>query len=151
MVRQLRSYHLRDGRILTSIGVKHRAGVEEGSDYGRETVVLHRVDGPAVTYASGYEGYYVHGLRHRIDGPAIAYSDGDELYYLFGEEVTKEEHDARVKKLNKTELALLLLSELKPVRLIAQVTMRQLDESSIHKASGETTHTGASREADEDD
>lgn len=126
MVRQLRSYHLRDGRVLSTLGGKYVASFEEGKNSGSEQVVLHRLDGPAVTYASGYKAYYVHGLRHRIDGPAVMYSSGENLYFLFNEEVPEDEYESRVKKLDKTELAILLLSENKSIRLVAQVTMKQL-------------------------
>ena len=54
----------------------------------------HREDGPAKMWISGEKEYYIDGELHREDGPAV-YNDGREPYWcLYGEEVTKEEHDA---------------------------------------------------------
>ena len=46
---------------------------------------LHRVDGPAVTYADGCEHWYLNGKLHRVDGPAVTYADGREEWWLHGE------------------------------------------------------------------
>ena len=55
----------------------------------------HRVDGPAIEWASGTKEWYLNGKRHREDGPAIEYTDGDESWYLKGEYLTEEEHKAK--------------------------------------------------------
>ena len=45
---------------------------------------LHRENGPAVKWTSGYKAYYINGIKHREDGPAIEYSDGAKYYYING-------------------------------------------------------------------
>jgi len=45
---------------------------------------LHRVDGPAVEYASGTKEWRIDGKRHRADGPAIEYWDGSKQWYMNG-------------------------------------------------------------------
>ena len=35
---------------------------------------LHRVDGPAIEYASGTKAWWLNGKRHRVDGPAIEWA-----------------------------------------------------------------------------
>ena len=44
----------------------------------------HRVDGPAVEHANGYKGWWVDGKRHRVDGPAVEYTDGEREWWVFG-------------------------------------------------------------------
>jgi len=43
---------------------------------------LHRLDGPAVEYASGTKKWYLNDELHRLDGPAIEYIDGTKCWYL---------------------------------------------------------------------
>jgi hypothetical protein len=52
----------------------------------------HRVDGPAVEFASGSKSWYINGLRHREDGPAVERYDGSKKWYLNGKEMTEREH-----------------------------------------------------------
>jgi hypothetical protein len=90
--------------------------------------VLHRVDGPAVTYPSGYEAYWVHGIRHRIDGPSIIYSSGGPApaYYLFGKKVRAEDYLEAVKKLNINTLAIYLIDSNDILRKVAEETIKLL-------------------------
>ena len=46
---------------------------------------LHRLDGPAVEYSSGYKEWWVNGQRHRSDGPAVEYSSGFKAWYVNGQ------------------------------------------------------------------
>jgi hypothetical protein len=61
---------------------------------------LHREDGPALEWWTGYKEWYFHGKIHRVDGPAIEYlngkvhredgpavvsGDGYEAWYLDGQ------------------------------------------------------------------
>jgi hypothetical protein len=46
---------------------------------------LHRMDGPAVTYADGSKEWYQNGKRHREGGPAIERSDGYKAWYQNGD------------------------------------------------------------------
>ena len=45
---------------------------------------LHREDGPAVEYASGKREWYLNGLLHREDGPAVKWSGGTREWYRNG-------------------------------------------------------------------
>jgi len=42
---------------------------------------LHRLDGPAIEYASGAKYWYQYALLHRVDGPAVEYADGTKKWY----------------------------------------------------------------------
>ena len=48
----------------------------------KEMTILHRLDGPAVQYASGYKEWNVDGKLHRTDGPAIEYPYGGKAWYI---------------------------------------------------------------------
>jgi len=50
----------------------------------KEMTILHRLDGPAVQYASGYKEWNVDGKLHRTDGPAIEYPDEGKAWYING-------------------------------------------------------------------
>ena len=52
---------------------------------------LHREDGPAVEFASGYKAWYINGLYHREDGPAIENANGTKAWYLKDINYTEEE------------------------------------------------------------
>ena len=126
MVRQLkRQYYLNDGRILEDLGLSH---ISNESSSWSNVSVLHRVDGPAVTYPSGYEAYWVHGIRHRIDGPSIIYSSGGPApaYYLFGKKVRAEDYLEAVKKLNINTLAIYLIDSNDILRKVAEETIKLL-------------------------
>ena len=45
---------------------------------------LHRVDGPAVDWASGSKEWHRDGKRHREDGPAVEGADGSKEWYVDG-------------------------------------------------------------------
>ena len=138
MVRQLkRQYYLNDGRVLEDLGNSHISNEEST---WHNVSVLHRVDGPAVTYPSGYEAYWVHGIRHRIDGPSIIYSSGGPApaYYLFGKKVRAEDYPEAVKKLNINTLAIYLIDSNDILRKVAEETIKLLrakenDNRAIHK------------------
>lgn len=56
---------------------------------------LHRVNGPAIEYATGGTAWYIKGLRHRENLlPAIEYADGGRYWHLEGKELTEAEHTA---------------------------------------------------------
>ena len=56
---------------------------------------LHRLDGPAVEYASGSKAWYANGERHREDGPAIEYADGYKEWWMNGQRLTEQEFNNR--------------------------------------------------------
>jgi len=124
LVRQLkRQYYIDDGRVLEDLGL---ITISNKSSGWSNSLVLHRVDGPAVTYPSGYEAYWVHGIRHRIDGPAIVYSPGGppSLYYLFGKRMKQEDYIEAVKKLNINTLAIHLIDSNDILRKVAEETIK---------------------------
>lgn len=45
---------------------------------------LHKDDGPAVIYDTGYQAWYQEGLLHREDGPAVIHPNGHQEYWLLG-------------------------------------------------------------------
>ena len=58
---------------------------------------LHRTDGPAIEWADGSKSWYVDDKRHRTDGPAIEYSDGYKAWYVDGKILTEKEFNALTK------------------------------------------------------
>ena len=59
---------------------------------------LHRLDGPAVEYSSGYKSWYQNGQYHRLDGPAIEYPSGTKYWYIKDEKYTEKEFNAQRQK-----------------------------------------------------
>jgi hypothetical protein len=51
---------------------------------------LHREDGPAIVFRSGYEAWWLNGKLHREDGPAIIYSNGEKSYWLNDKQYTED-------------------------------------------------------------
>ena len=52
---------------------------------------LHRLDGPAIEWASGSKAWYIKGKLHREDGPAIEWVGGFKEWYLNGEFISYHE------------------------------------------------------------
>ena len=46
--------------------------------------LFHRLDGPAIEYASGYKIWYVDGKLHRLDGPAVEGAGGRKEWWVDG-------------------------------------------------------------------
>ena len=44
---------------------------------------FHRLDGPAIEWANGSK-WWIDGKRHRLDGPAIEWVDGSKSWYIDG-------------------------------------------------------------------
>lgn len=62
--------------------------VDDGTETWRDNDgLVHRDDGPAVTYSNGGEIWYQHGKLHRDGGPAVTYSNGSESWWHHGKEV----------------------------------------------------------------
>ena len=58
----------------------------------KEDGVLHREGLPAAEYANGIKAWYVDGILHRIDGPAITYDyDGIDEWWVNGKKLITEE------------------------------------------------------------
>lgn len=47
--------------------------------------IRHRMDGPAITWASGHQEWWVKGQLHREDGPAIIHRDTTLCWYFHGQ------------------------------------------------------------------
>jgi len=60
---------------------------------------LHRLDGPAVKYKSGYKRWCKKGLRHRIDGPAIKYSNGDKEWFILDKTFDEKEFNSWIDRI----------------------------------------------------
>jgi|SRR6056300_2046676 hypothetical protein len=69
----------------------------------RKMTILHREDGPAIDYASGFKEWWINGKLHREDGPAIVWARGYKAWYLNGKRLTEEEFNALM---NPVELTL---------------------------------------------
>ena len=53
--------------------------------------ILHREDGPAVEYHTGYKSWYINGQSHRLDGPAVEWSDGTKSWFINDRLLTEAE------------------------------------------------------------
>ena len=51
---------------------------------------LHRVDGPAIEYASGSSSWWMDGEMHRLDGPAVEWVNGDREWWIDGKQYSFE-------------------------------------------------------------
>lgn len=49
--------------------------------YKKGTDLLHRIDGPALEWASGGKSWYQEGKHHRLDGPARTFTSGTKHWY----------------------------------------------------------------------
>ncbi len=56
--------------------------IENGTKFWYVDDKLHRLDGPAVEFASGSKFWYQNDQWHRLDGPAIEYADGTKFWYV---------------------------------------------------------------------
>jgi hypothetical protein len=54
------------------------------TEWRNEEGLLHRLDGPAVEYASGTKCWYVNDKLHRLDGPAIEWKNGNKEWWVNG-------------------------------------------------------------------
>ena len=145
MVRQLKEYHTRCGKIINDL--LNTSDITEGTGYsGTPHYVLHNVSGPAVTYPSGYEAFWVHGLRHCITGPAIRYSSGKELFYLFGKRYSRADYNKLVKKLINSSMIEQLIDEQINIRQCAEESLRILNENKLHKISGKKSRRSITSE-----
>lgn len=50
----------------------------------KEMTILHREDGPAISYRDGDKLWYINGQPHREDGPAIEHASGAKNWYKHG-------------------------------------------------------------------
>ena len=67
---------------------------ENGSKFyykDKQMTILHREDGPAVEYHTGYKSWYINGQSHRLDGPAVEWSDGTKSWFINDRLLTEAE------------------------------------------------------------
>jgi hypothetical protein len=62
---------------------------------------IHRLDGPAVERSNGYKSWWVNGSLHRLDGPAIEYPNGGKAWYIEGEQYNEEQFNAKIQSINR--------------------------------------------------
>jgi hypothetical protein len=72
----------KEGKLhrLDGPAITYADGIQEWYKEGK----LHRLAGPAIIYANGGQYWYVEGKRHRLDGPAVIYVSGTEHWYVEG-------------------------------------------------------------------
>jgi hypothetical protein len=54
------------------------------SEHRNKDDLIHREDGPAITYHDGSKCWVINGEYHRDDGPAIEWANGDKWWYFHG-------------------------------------------------------------------
>ena len=83
---------LKYGPYITHLGDRQTCMKwDDGSFLYRLNDRLHREDGPALYFKSGYTKWYIHGLLHRTDGPALVCESGLVSWYLYGKSMTFSE------------------------------------------------------------
>ena len=70
--------------------------VYENGYYWYQNDKLHRLDGPAIEWASGTREWYQNGKLHRTDGPAVEWANGHKEWWINGKKLTR-------KQFNKTQ------------------------------------------------
>lgn len=73
--------------MLTEIIINSNGSMFFYNEHGKS----HRLDGPALEYASGGKAWFINGKRHRIDGPAWEYASGYKEWWIEGSEYHEEE------------------------------------------------------------
>lgn len=77
------------GAIAVTAGRLHSGGrtaaYPGAVEHWHRNGVLHRENGPALTFRNGAEGYYRDGVPHREDGPALTFGAGVERVRRRGE------------------------------------------------------------------
>ena len=79
--------------------------------FKKDIEIFHNPYGPAVVGKYGYKEYIIENKLHRLDGPAVIWRDGDEGYYINSKKLSKEDfelHPERLKFLGKEYLICLL-------------------------------------------
>jgi len=59
---------------------------------------LHRKPGPAKEWVSGTKQWYLNDKRHREDGPAIEWDDGSKFWFLNDIGYTEKEFNKKIKE-----------------------------------------------------
>lgn len=70
--------------ITLENGVMYTVEYVDGIEYWYKDGMLHREDGPAMTYENGTTVWYKDDKIHREDGPAVEYVDGTKVWYKEG-------------------------------------------------------------------
>ena len=65
---------------LDGPAIEYVSGYKEWYQYG----LLHRLDGPAYVSANGHKEWHFKGLLHREDGPAVVFSNGEKGWWIYG-------------------------------------------------------------------
>ena len=74
---------------------------------------------PAIKYKNGTRKWLHHGLRHRLDGPAVYFATGDKEWWISGANYTEREWKKEISsRSKKNEIDLSLLLALIPVVLL---------------------------------
>ena len=89
-------------RYLNNAGKIHRIDgpaivYASGTKYWMQNGILHRTDGPAIESVNGHKEWWQNGRRHRTDGPAIEYADGRRRWCVNDKKMTEAEFNQRVK------------------------------------------------------
>ena len=85
-------HHNPDGPAVIGFAGRHKEYWFKG--------LRHRIDGPAIEYASGDKYWYINGELHREDGPAIEDANGDKYWFINGELLTETEFNQRTESCN---------------------------------------------------
>ena len=70
-----------------------------------DELILHRLDGPAVTFVTnGATQWWQNGRPHRLDGPAFEWKDGEREWAIDGNGVPGDENEKWIKE-NEVDLS----------------------------------------------
>lgn len=69
---------------------------ESGNKYyysDRKMTILHRLDGPAIEYATGTKAWCKNGVFHRMFGPAVESANGIKEWWISGKRLTETKYN----------------------------------------------------------
>ena len=88
----------------------------EWDDFIGSKVTYHRIDGPAIKWASGQLVWYYEGKLHRIDGPAIEDHHEHMTWYIDGILLTKSQFDQTIQEVKDIDIVMRLIDPRRWVR-----------------------------------
>ena len=62
----------------------------------KQKTIIHREDGPAVSYTNGSTEWYMNDKLHRMDGPAAEYNTGYKVWYVNDVFIFKIDNNGKV-------------------------------------------------------
>ena len=83
--------HITDDALAELLTLAREVDEDGITRYRNSAGEIHRVHGPAVTWADGGESWYLNGALHRSDGPSIVWPNGAQVWHWYGQQMLHAE------------------------------------------------------------